>query len=173
MTAGESLRRVLVVDDDLSFVTFVCAALEKLNVRPEVSPTGSDAVRQLASGRWSGVLLDLRLPDIDGLEILRSLRQRGDFVPVVVLTGAGSIPAAVEATKLGAVDFLEKPVRLPVLARAVEQLLTSASHGSSVPVDDHGWVMKPRTPACHRVGRTGSDRCCVCAGGHADSGSLG
>jgi CheY-like chemotaxis protein len=124
MTDVENVRRVLVVDDDPSFVTFVCAAIEKLDARARVAVTGLDAIRDLGHGAWDGVLLDLRLPDVDGLEVLRVLRERGDPVPVVVVTGAGSVLAAVEAMRLGAVDFLEKPVRLTDLRKAVLALLS-------------------------------------------------
>jgi FixJ family two-component response regulator len=108
-----------VVDDDLSFVTIVCAALDRLGVRSDVAFTGADALRYLGHREASGVLLDLRLPDMDGLDVLREVRQRDNLVPVVVLTGAGIVPAAVEAMKLGAVDFVEKPLPLPALTQAV------------------------------------------------------
>ncbi|UAK23088.1 response regulator transcription factor [Sphingomonas nostoxanthinifaciens] len=72
------------------------------------------------------VLLDIRMPDMDGLEVQEQLRARGIAMPVVVLTGHGDVPLAVRAMKAGAVDFLEKPFEKAVLvaaiARAVERL---------------------------------------------------
>src|SRR5690606_19459361 len=65
----EVSTRVLVVDDDPTFATFVCTIVEREGVRPEVSPTGADAMRRLARDEFGGVLLDLKLPDIDGLTV--------------------------------------------------------------------------------------------------------
>lgn len=122
-------KSVLVVDDDLSFTAFMCAALEKLAVRPDVAYSGAEAMSRLRRHEYSGVLLDLKLPDIPGLDVLRAIRQGGDRVPVVVLTGSGSVPAAVEAMKLGALDFLEKPVRLTQLSAIVQALSTAQPPG--------------------------------------------
>ena len=127
MAKAADSRPILVVDDDVSFVTFVCTALDKRGVRTEVAFTGADAMRYLGHHESSGVLLDLKLPDMDGLEVLREIRERGDLVPVVVLTGAGTVSAAVEAMKLGAVDFVEKPLRLAALTQAVMALHSPSS----------------------------------------------
>ncbi|GMV23793.1 MAG: hypothetical protein AMXMBFR57_37420 [Acidimicrobiia bacterium] len=123
---------MLLVDDDPTFVRFVCRALEKLGVRPDVALTGQDALRRFETGQWAGVLLDLRLPDIGGLEVLRRMRDAGRPEPVIVLTGAGDVPAAVAAMKLGALDFVEKPLIGSMLEMVVEQLLTN---GSDRPTD--------------------------------------
>lgn len=125
--------RLLVVDDDVSFVTFVCTALEKLGVAADVALSGNDAERRLESAHFAGVLLDLKLPDVPGLEVLRGLRNRGDLTPVVVLTGAGTVMDAVEAMKLGALEFLEKPVRMAELTSAVQLLLSAGSPAARQP----------------------------------------
>jgi len=122
----EVSTRVLVVDDDPTFATFVCTIVEREGVRPEVSPTGADAVRRLARGEFAGVLLDLKLPDIDGLTVLGQVRQMGSRVPVIVLTGAANVPAVVRAMKLGALDLLEKPMSVPTLSKAIQALLVAS-----------------------------------------------
>jgi DNA-binding response OmpR family regulator len=106
----------------LSCLTFISEALERLGLVPEVAFGGNDGLRRLACGGVVGVLLDLRLPDLHGLDVLRTLRRRGDPVPVVVLTGFGNVPDAVEAMRLGALDFLMKPVSAQSLAEAVDRL---------------------------------------------------
>lgn len=117
-----SAQKLLVVDDDVSFVGFVTAALGKLEVRSEAALSGADALTRLARHQYSGVLLDLKLPDIPGIEVLRALRRVGDGVPVVVVTGAGNVPVAVEAMRLGALHFLEKPVRWSDLSAVVSAM---------------------------------------------------
>jgi ActR/RegA family two-component response regulator len=127
MAALADSHRILVVDDDVSFTGVICAALERLAVRADVAVTGSEAMRKLGCGAYAGLLLDLQLPDTPGLSVLRKIRQRGDPVRVVVLTGAASVTSAVEAMKLGAVDFLEKPVRPAQLSEIVRTLLSAES----------------------------------------------
>jgi len=119
MADGQPL---LVVDDDMTFASFMVDMLKRLRVRAAVAFTGSDALRQLSRSDYRGVLLDLKLPDMSGLEVLRDLRARGHLVPVVIMTGDSSVPDAVEAMQLGALNFLEKPIMLGQLAAAVEAL---------------------------------------------------
>ena len=111
-------RRILVVDDS----ELICQQLSQLLSRPDrrikVAHNGTAALEWLVEGNFSLVLTDLRLPGIDGLELLREVRNRDLPVTVVVLTGFASIDSAVEAMKLGAYDYLHKPIdplRLEVL----------------------------------------------------------
>lgn len=67
------------------------------------------------------VLLDVRMPGVDGLEVQRLLRERGVSLPVIVMTGHGDVATSVQAMKLGALDFLEKPFEKAVLLRAIQQ----------------------------------------------------
>ena len=122
-TLNPPQARLLVVDDDFSFLTFACAVIEQMRVRADVAMSGADALRRLDSESFAGVLLDLRLPDIDGLDVLREIRTGGNAVPVVMLTGAGTIPTAVEAMRLGVETFIEKPIPRDVLIQTVEALL--------------------------------------------------
>lgn len=69
----------------------------------------------------SCLILDVAMPDLDGMELQRTLKERGVFVPIIFLTGHGDIPMSVRAMKAGAVDFLTKPVNAPDLLRAVRQ----------------------------------------------------
>ncbi|WP_232318412.1 response regulator [Sphingomonas sp. TDK1] len=89
------------------------------------------------------VLLDVRMPGIDGLEVQTRLRERGIIMPVVVMTGHGDVSLAVQAMKAGAIDFLEKPVEKGAMLRAV-----AAAIGRLVDVDRH---LKDRTEAETRI----------------------
>ncbi|EGJ50685.1 sigma-54-dependent transcriptional regulator [Desulfocurvibacter africanus] len=103
-------RSVLVVDDEPGHRLMVRAVLEDNGWRVAEAADGGSALRILRSGPAPDVvLLDMRLPDMDGLAILRSLRELRPGLPVVMLTAFGSVGSAVEAMKKGAYDYLTKP----------------------------------------------------------------
>jgi two-component system NtrC family response regulator len=113
-------RRILVVDDS----ELVCQQLSQLLAQPDrrikVAHDGTTALEWLVESQFSVVLIDLCLPGISGLDLIREIRQRELPVTTIVLTGHASIDTAVEAMKLGAYDYLLKPidsVRLEVLVR--------------------------------------------------------
>jgi len=111
-------RRILVVDDSELICQQVSLLLSRPDRRIKVAHNGTAALEWLVEGNFSLVLTDLRLPGIDGLELLREVRQRDLPVTVILLTGFASIDSAVEAMKLGAYDYLPKPIdplRLEVL----------------------------------------------------------
>jgi len=101
---------VLVVDDDYSYLSVVTHVLERSGLAFYVERTGLGALRSSTERVFFVVLLDLRLPDVDGLKVLAQLRARSSDANVILISGAGSIRSAVQAMKLGAADFLEKPV---------------------------------------------------------------
>src|SRR5437867_3544082 len=116
--------RVLVVDDDPLTRSLLSIALQSQAF--EVIPAGDagTALEHVRSEAPEVVILDLRLPGLDGMEALRKLKEIAPQLPVVILTGFGDVPSAVEAMRLGAYDFLNKPVGsekiLIVVRRALE-----------------------------------------------------
>ncbi|HLX10174.1 MAG TPA: sigma-54 dependent transcriptional regulator [Thermoanaerobaculia bacterium] len=121
--------RILLVEDRDSLRRLLARALADDGYEVASAATGGDAVRLLGERQFDLVLTDLKLPDRSGLEVLAASRQAQPRVPVVVLTGYGSVGAAVEAMKLGAYDFLEKPLELPDLARLVARALAGEDLG--------------------------------------------
>lgn len=116
-------RRILVVDDS----ELICQHFSQVLARPgrqiKVAHNGTEALEWLVDGHFSLVLTDLRLPGFDGLELIREIRQRSLPVSVIVMTGHASIDSAVEAMKLGAFDYLTKPIDAVRLDLVVEQAL--------------------------------------------------
>ncbi|MDU7186724.1 MAG: response regulator, partial [Klebsiella sp.] len=112
------------LDDDLA-VTQACAfLLESLGYEVMCWAEGGVFLAQADLFRTGVVLLDMRMPALDGQAVHEALRQRGSTLAVVFLTGHGDVPMAVEQMKRGAVDFLQKPVSLKPLQAALEHGLT-------------------------------------------------
>jgi len=113
--------RVLLVDDDPAFRRAMGGELARRGYRVDTRTSGRDALDSGASADADVILLDLRLPDIDGLEVLRELRARNVPAGIVVLTGHGTIDTAVKAIQIGAHDYLEKPCPIAKLEMAIQK----------------------------------------------------
>ena len=101
---------ILVIDDEASVRDSLTMILEYDGYECTVAPSGKDGLEALERASPDLVFLDVKMPGMDGLEVLREIRQLDDAVPVVMISGHGTVTTAVEATKLGAFDFLEKPL---------------------------------------------------------------
>jgi DNA-binding NtrC family response regulator len=122
-TGGKGAGHILLVEDRDSLRRLLARALADEGYEVVAAATGAEAIRRLGERPFDLVLTDLKLPDHSGLEVLAASRQAQPRAPVVVLTGYGTVGAAVEAMKLGAYDFLEKPLELPDLARLVARAI--------------------------------------------------
>ena len=114
-------RRVLVIDDDPTILRILEHTLRRLGLEVTSGRSGAELWRQLDGERPDLVLLDLVLPDADGIDLLAELRRRGHAMPVIVMTAHGSIAKAVEAMRQGAYDFLEKPINPQLLELTVRK----------------------------------------------------
>lgn len=113
---------ILIVDDDITFLSFISAALTRHERPYQVAVTGDQALALLKDTNVQAVLLDRRLPDRDGVEVLREIVKDPDHPPVILISGAASIASAWEAGCLGAARYLEKPLRIPELLALLDQL---------------------------------------------------
>ena len=114
---------VLIVEDEPNVRLVFRTALESQNYALSTAEDGPTALSMIPAARPDLILLDLRMPGMGGLEVLRTLREQGVQVPVIIITAYGSVPDAVAAMKLGAVDFLAKPLTPEALRRAVAEVL--------------------------------------------------
>ena len=105
------MKRLLIVEDKESLAHMLREAVEADGFEAELAGNGAQATRWLAEGRrYVAVLTDLRLPGADGIAVLRQAKESDPDVPVIVMTAFGTIENAVEAMKLGAYDFIQKPI---------------------------------------------------------------
>ena len=118
---------VLIVDDDAALREGLAETLADLGHRAEQAADGEAALRRIARGGVDAVLLDLRMPGLDGMEVLRRLRARAEPPPVAVLTAVPTAANTIEAMRLGAVDHLAKPVGRADLAALLARMLPAAA----------------------------------------------
>lgn len=118
------LELVHVVDDDPAMRDSLAFLLETAGFAVRLYESGTALLERLATLVSGCVLTDIRMPGLDGLDLIRHLRETGNTVPVVVMTGHGDVPLAVEAMKRGACDFIEKPFDDGVLLRALRGALS-------------------------------------------------
>jgi len=105
------MKRLLIVEDKESLAHMLRESAEADGFEADVASSGSEAIRRLAEGRkYVAVLTDLRLPGADGIAVLRQAKESDPDCPVIVMTAFGTIENAVEAMKLGAYDFIQKPI---------------------------------------------------------------
>jgi two-component system response regulator MprA len=118
--------RVLVVDDDRGLRDALRRALTLSGYEVRLSETGSDALADVAAGAPDAVVLDIGLPDIDGLEVCRLLRREGDRVPVLMLTARDAVADRIDGLDAGADDYLVKPFDIDELRARLRALLRRA-----------------------------------------------
>src|SRR5438309_1382766 len=105
------MKRLLIVEDKESLALMLKETVESEGLEADLASNGSDAVRRLAGGqRYLVIVTDLRLPGADGIAVLKQAKESDPDCPVIVMTAFGTIENAVEAMKLGAYDFVQKPI---------------------------------------------------------------
>jgi two-component system response regulator FixJ len=112
---------VAIVDDDDSVRQSTAGLLARAGHRVDSYPGGAEFLDSRLPKNLGCILLDMRMPGMDGLAVMRALRERKVAVPILVLTGHGDVPMAVEAMQLGAIDFIEKPYPPDALLEAIRR----------------------------------------------------
>ncbi len=121
------MSRLLIVDDDIQMLSALEAALRRKGHTVETASNGIDAASKLEKETVQAVITDLRMPGMNGLELLQHVRRTKPGMPVIVLSAYGTVPMAVEAIKAGASDFLMKPFSHEALDEVLNKLSTGGS----------------------------------------------
>ena len=130
--------RLLLVEDNATLADAVSRSLSKLDYAVDVLNEGDSADEVLASQTYDLIILDLTLPKMDGLEVLRNLRRRGSDCPVLILTARTEVQQRVAGLDLGADDYLTKPFALEELEARVRAMLRRRSGEARSAVMSHG-----------------------------------
>lgn len=116
-----NLSRVMVVEDDDAYRRQLGRALASRGLEVSLAANGSEAIALAQESAPEAAVVDLRMPGMPGLEVVRALLALNPDARVLVLTGFGTIATAVEAIKLGAIDYLQKPARIDEIVAALSQ----------------------------------------------------
>jgi DNA-binding NtrC family response regulator len=123
MHGPDERARILVVDDQQDMADLIAEDLCDRGYDALALSSGPDALRRLRTERFDALVTDLRMPEVDGLTLLRVSRSLDPSRPVVMMTGYESIETALEALEYGTWQYLTKPFRMEVLARLLESAL--------------------------------------------------
>jgi DNA-binding NtrC family response regulator len=119
-------KKVLVIDDEQIVLDSVSRILKDESFEVEVTQSGRQGLEWALNRDYDIVLTDLRMPEIGGMRVLRDIKRANPSQPVVIITGFGTVKSAVQATKLGAAEYLEKPFSPHELVKTVRSALASA-----------------------------------------------
>ncbi|HTR20314.1 MAG TPA: response regulator transcription factor [Gemmatimonadales bacterium] len=114
--------KLLVIEDDRTVGEYVKRGLTEAGHHVDLVPDGAEGLAVATDGHYDVVVLDLRLPKMDGREVLRTIRDRGNTVPVLVLTAQDAVDFKVQALRMGADDYVTKPFAMEELLARVEAL---------------------------------------------------
>lgn len=170
---------VLVVDDEAPMRRVLEIMLQQMGHRAILATDGAQALELLERERVDLVLTDLRMPEIDGIGLLRGIAARQTPVPAIVMTAQGSVASAVEAMKLGAADYLLRPFDVEVLELAVERVLSREQmkrenaflrEQASGPSDTFFGVSAPMQRVFEQIQQVGRTRASVLITGETGTG---
>lgn len=147
----QALSRVLVVDDEADIRELIDLTLSRMGLAAESAGSVAEARAALAAGHFDLCLTDMRLPDGDGLEIVRHILEASPRTPVAVITAFGSTENAVAALKAGAFDYLAKPVGLDQLRALVKSALRLPGEA---PAGESAMLLLGHSPAMQQVRET-------------------
>ncbi|NIP42811.1 MAG: response regulator [candidate division Zixibacteria bacterium] len=116
--------KVLLVDDEVEFTKTLSERLESRGLKVDSANSGEEAIKKIGESSYDAIFLDLAMPGMDGIETLKGLLAENPDLQVILLTGHASINKSVEAVKLGAKDFLEKPANIDKLLAKIKEAST-------------------------------------------------
>jgi FixJ family two-component response regulator len=120
---NEGQATVLVIDDDDAMRDSLCCLMDSMKLACRTYSSALDFLKISELPRLGCILLDIRMPGMSGMELLENLKERRNPLPVIIITGHGDVPLAVQAIKLGAFDFVQKPFSAQLLLERVQAAL--------------------------------------------------
>lgn len=113
-------EKILLIDDEQDFLNIMAERMEARDMNVSTASSAKEGLEKAAAGNFDAVILDLRMPEMDGMEALRILKEKNPDLEVILLTGHATLKDGVEAMKLGALDLLEKPADINALTDRIQ-----------------------------------------------------
>ncbi|MEZ4549780.1 MAG: response regulator [Desulfobacterales bacterium] len=113
--------KVLIVDDEEDFLNIISDRLTARDMNVSTATSAKEALRHIDEESYDAVVLDLMMPEIDGLETLKIMKEKNPDLQVILLTGHATVEKGIEAMKLGAMDLLEKPADLAAIVERIKR----------------------------------------------------
>jgi len=114
-------EKVLLVDDEQDFLDALSERMKNRDMEVSTAASAKDAIALVEEGAFDAIVLDLMMPEMDGLQTLVALKEKNPDLQVILLTGHATVEKGIQAMKLGAADFLEKPVDLKTLSEKIKE----------------------------------------------------
>ena len=114
-------ERILLVDDEEEFTQILSKRMQSRGIGVDTAASGREAIQKAKANSYDAIILDLAMPEMDGIETLKLMLQEKPDLQVILLTGHATLQKGVEAVKLGAMDFLEKPAEIEKLLERISQ----------------------------------------------------
>ena len=114
-------EKVLLVDDEVDFLETLCERMRLRDMDVTTSASPLDAIKKVQEKDYDAIIMDLKMPQMDGLQLLKVLKEKNPDLQIILLTGHATVEKGIEAMKLGATDSLEKPVDLNVLTEKIHK----------------------------------------------------
>lgn len=114
-------EKILLVDDEKDFLDVMSERIESRGIQVTTAESAVAALKQVEAGGFDAIILDLMMPGMDGLDTLRAIKKKNPDLQVILLTGHATIEKGIEAMKLGAMDFIEKPADLDKLTKIIKK----------------------------------------------------
>ncbi len=113
--------KVLIVDDEQDFLTIISDRLTARDMNVSTASSAKDAIKKIETESFDAVVLDLMMPEMDGLETLKIMKEKNPDLQVILLTGHATVEKGIEAMKLGAMDLIEKPADLTTIVERIKR----------------------------------------------------
>ena len=114
-------EKVLLVDDEQEFIDALAERMEARGMDVSKTTSPKQALKMAEEGSYDAIVLDLRMPEMDGLEVLKILKKRKPDIQIILLTGHASVQTGIAAMKMGAMDLIEKPVSIKDLIEKIQK----------------------------------------------------
>jgi len=114
-------EKVLLVDDEKDFIDALSERMQNRGMEVSTTTSAFKALKKIEDGSFDAIIVDLKMPEMDGLELLRKIKENKPDVQVILLTGHATVEKGIEAMKLGALDFVEKPIDIKILSEKIKK----------------------------------------------------